>query len=383
MSVSFRDGTRPGRKRFSGAPAAAPAAAEEVVEVKPPRDPLRFASEQMRVRAASIEKNGYYDEVTRTAAEEVQRALAAAKAAADRKAAQEAELKASQEPEEVDVVVQGTIVDETKWKNGLFGCRSKFGVACCCSNVCCGPCVWGNMMERTEFGEPLHNSCRRGYLPCCPAHLADDACLPSCVLTFFTSPAGWGATMCPVGCLLGGEWGSDLCGCFTGNTAFTCKPALAPGCIPVPGGDCCITFWTACGLAIAMSIAASLAALIIGHAIGVVSTPYTIRMSQRVARKYGLTLHPVAACCLSTWCGTCFRLQLHEIMDREGLKYRCDCGISEIIRIEEDEDEDEDEEATENEGLTAVLNKLNEKSSSSDAHAFDANGAPTVSEMLR
>lgn len=72
------------------------------------------------------------------------------------------------------------------------------------------------------------------------------------------------------------------------------------------------------------------------------NAPYSLWMGYRVSRKYNLEFHPAQACAMAFFCGWCYRLQVqHEIMEREGLKYRMDCGISEIVRPDPEEEEEE------------------------------------------
>ena len=76
--------------------------------------------------------------------------------------------------------------DPTRWTNGVFDCCSlkpKQGCPCCVTNICCGPCAFGNAMELAELGDIWPGWCRTVCVGrCCPSHLIGDQCLPTCTL---------------------------------------------------------------------------------------------------------------------------------------------------------------------------------------------------------
>lgn len=76
--------------------------------------------------------------------------------------------------------------DPKKWTNGLLECCTlppKQGCPCCITNICCGPCAFGNAMELAELGDIwpgwCGKVCRGRY---CPSHLVGDQCLLTCAL---------------------------------------------------------------------------------------------------------------------------------------------------------------------------------------------------------
>ena len=78
--------------------------------------------------------------------------------------------------------------DPKQWTHGLFECCSlppKQGCPCCITNICCGPCAFGNAMELAELGDIwpgfCAKVCERGGR-CCPSHLVGDQCLLTCAL---------------------------------------------------------------------------------------------------------------------------------------------------------------------------------------------------------